>query len=214
MAKKEKNKIHLYFKYIIFSLIFSIAIFALIFYLNLSSFISPNGEQVVNSNKFYSLRGKPTELQKDLFKELTSQLDKELENDLLVVELVARNFIADYYTWSNKQGPYDIGGGEYIFGNENLSFKRTARRYFYSNIEHYLRNGLEMKDLIEVETITSNGADYAADFNYYGKDYKAYYIEVSWTYKESSIDTTIYPTSAAFTLIENEAGRIEIVRYY
>ncbi|MDP3441362.1 MAG: hypothetical protein Q8T08_00740 [Ignavibacteria bacterium] len=214
MTKREKNKIHLYFRYIIISLILSLAIFAIIFFLNINSLISSTGEKVINSNEYYSLRGKPTNLQKELFKELTTQVDKGLEDDLLVVELVARNFVADYYTWTNKQGPFDVGGGEYIFGNENLSFKRSSRRYFYSNIENYIHSGLNQEDLIEVETVTSLGAAYAGIFNYYGKDYAAYYVEVSWTYKESAIDTSIYPTFAAFTLVKNEAGRIEIVRFY
>jgi len=214
MTKREKNKIHLYFRYIIVSLVLSLTIFAIIFFLNINSLISSNGEKVINSNEFYSLRGKPTNLQKELFKELTTQVNKGLEDDLLVVELVAKNFVADYYTWSNKQGPFDVGGGEYIFGNENLSFKRTTRRYFYSNMENYIQSGFSQEDLLEVETVTSFGADYASIYSYYGKDYSTFYVEVSWTYKESSIDTSIYPTSAAFTLVKNEDGRIEIVRFY
>ena len=130
MSKKPKNKIHLYFRYVIISLAITITFFAGIFYFNLNDLMSSEGEQVVYSNEHYTLRGKPTELQKDLFKDLTAQLDQDLEYDMDAIELVVKSFIADYYTWSNKQGPFDIGGGDFIFSKENLNFKQTARRYF------------------------------------------------------------------------------------
>ena len=38
-----------------------------------------DGEQIVYSNDYYVLRGDPTSLQKVLFKELSAQLDKNIE---------------------------------------------------------------------------------------------------------------------------------------
>ena len=214
MGRKQKNKVHLYFRYVIIILIASLVIFSGIFYFNLSNFASSNGEQVIYSNKYYVLRGKPTNLQKDLFKQLSAQVDKNIEFDMDLIELVVKNFIADYYTWSNKQGPYDIGGGEYIFSNENLNFKQTARRYFYSNMEAYINDGVEIKDLIEVESITTNEASFSVAYDYYGKEYTSFYVEANWKYKDTTIDTTIFPTFGAFTIILNEDGRYEIVRFY
>lgn len=215
MSKKQISKRHLYFRYLIITLIISVVLFAGIIYVNLNNVLSSAGEQVVFSNDFYTLRGKPTQLQKDLFKELTTQVDFKIDYDLDLVELVAKNFVADYYTWANKQGPYDIGGGEFIFGNENLNFKQNARRYFYSSMEIYLRDGLTPTDLIEVETVSATEGDFAAVYNYYGKDYTTFYVEVNWTYKENSkIDLSLFPTHAAFTIIKNDDNRYEIVRFY
>lgn len=214
MVKKQKNKLKLYFRYIILSLVMSIIIFSGIFYFNLNSLSSSEGEQVVYSNKYYVLRGKPTSLQKDLFKEMSAQVDKNIEVDMDLIELVVKNFVADYYTWSNKQGPYDIGGGEYIFSNENLNFKQSARRYFYSNMEAYLNDGIEISELMEVESITTNDASYSTAYDYYGQEYTSFYVEANWKYKEKTIDTSIYPTFAAFTIILKDDGRYEIVRFY
>ena len=215
MSKKPKNKIHLYFRYVIISLAITITFFAGIFYFNLNDLMSSEGEQVVYSNEHYTLRGKPTELQKDLFKDLTAQLDQDLEYDMDAIELVVKSFIADYYTWSNKQGPFDIGGGDFIFSKENLNFKQTARRYFYSGMENFLSQGLVMTDLIEVETITTNDASFSTTFDHYGDEYISFYVEASWTYKANEkVDTSLFPNWAAFTVVQTETGRFEIVRFY
>lgn len=215
MTKKLKNKFHLYFRYIIISLAISIAIFAGIFYFNLNNYMSSNGEQVVYKNDMYILRGKPTDLQKDLFKELTSQLDKKVEFDFDAVELVVKNFVADYYTWSNKQGAYDIGGSEFVFSKENLNFKQNARRYFYSDMAAFINEDVSISDLIEVESVTTTEADFAVAYEHYGTSYLTYYVEASWVYKENAnIDFSVFPTSAVFTLVFSEDGRYEIVRFY
>ncbi len=215
MSRKKTNKMHLYFRYLIVTLAISIALFSGIIFFNLNNAMSSAGEQVILSNKFYALKGKPTQLQKDLFKELTIQVDKDVEYDLDLVGLVVKNFIADYYTWTNKQGPYDIGGGEFIFGHENLNFKQTSRRYFYSYMEPYISSGLSNTDLIEVETIAPAIADFASNYDYYGQTFSTFYVETSWTYKENTkIDTSVFPTRAAFVIVITESGRYEIVRFY
>lgn len=215
MSKKPKNKLHLYFRYIVTSLILSSIFFASIFYFHLNDLMSSEGGQVVYSNEYYSLRGKPTELQKQLFKDLTAQLDLQMEYDMDVIELVVKNFVADYYTWSNKMGPFDVGGGEFIFSKENLNFKQTSRRNFYSGIESFLSQGLTMSDLIEVDTITTNDASFSTNFVHYGDEYLSFYVEASWTYKiNDKLDTNLFPKWAAFTIVQTDAGRFEIVRFY
>ena len=212
---RKTNKMQRYFRYVIITLIVSVAIFSGIILYNLNSARSSVGEQIVLSNKFYVLKGKPTQLQKDLFKELTTQVEKDIAYDLNLVALVAKNFIADHYTWSNKQGPFDVGGGEYIFGAENLNFKQTSRRYFYSYMAAYINGGVDISDLIEVESFAPTAADFASPFDYYGQTFETFYVEVSWTYKENiDIDTSVFPNSAAFIIVITESGRYEIVRFY
>ncbi len=215
MAKKVKNKMHVYFRYTIISLVIGVVLFTTIFMLTFGGVLGSSGEQVVFSNEYYMLRGRPTDLQKELFKELTEQVEKKIEYDMDLVELVAKNFVADYYTWSNKQGPFDIGGAEFVFGKENLNFKQNARRYFYSGMEAYISQGLEINELIEVESLSSNDAAFSTPFNHYGEEYVAYYVEVSWVYKANEkIDVSKFPTFASFTLVQNADGRFEIVRFY
>ena len=98
MTKNDLKKIHRYFRYVIIMLIISSVLVAGIVLYNLKNMQGGTGEQIVYSNEYYTLRGKPTSLQKDLFKELSSQLEKGIEDDFDVVELVVKSFIADYYT--------------------------------------------------------------------------------------------------------------------
>ena len=215
MTKDTKKRVHRYFQYIIIVLIVSSALVAGIVFLNFNNFMNKEGEVVINSNEFYTLRGKPTDLQRALFKELTTELEKDKPSDLLLVEHVVKNFVADYYTWTNKQGPFDVGGSDFIFSLEGTNFYRSSRRYFYSEMANYINNNLKPEDLIEVESIVTGGADYASNYDYYGTEYNSFYIELSWTYKANElIDTSVFPTSGSFTVIVTPERRFEIARFY
>ena len=177
--------------------------------------LSDEGSKIVNSNEFYSLKGNPTSLQRTEFDNLSLELDKELPDELKVAEYVAKSFVADYYTWNNKAGTYDIGGRDFIMPEEGSNFYHGSRLYYYSLMANYLNKGYSIKDLVEVDSISDNTADYGAPYDYYGTQYKSYYIELSWTYTASEgINIASFPTSAAITMIEREDGRIEVVRFY
>lgn len=216
MTNKTKNRIHRYFQVSFVLLLLTGLIAGTLFYLNISNYFSGDGEKVVFSNELYKITGNPTQLQKDLFKELTSEIEKSSEeNEFTIVGLVVENFIADFYTWTNKVGTYDIGGKDFIFATEFTNFAATSRRYNYNAMSTYLSNGINQKDLNEVLDIEILSVNYAYPYNYYGKEYPSYYVEASWTYKPNEvIDLSIFPTWSAFTLIKNENGRYEIVRFY
>lgn len=215
MTKKQKTKIHRYLTYVITILIISSVLVAGVIFFNLKSLTGSKGEQVVYTNDLYVLRGKPTNLQKDLFKELTIQIEKGNEQDLNVVELVVKSFIADYFTWTNKIGPYDVGGMNFTFGKENTNLYFSSRRGFYANMTNYINQGLTYSDLIEVESIEMGDASFAAPYEYYGTEYEAFYIEASWAYKSNEkIDISVFPKSASFTIVRTEENRYEIVRFY
>lgn len=215
MTKIKKSKIHRYLTYIITVLIISSILVGTIIFLNVGNIFGSEGEQVVYSNEYYILRGKPTDLQKSLFKDLTKQIELKNEKDLDTVELVVKSFIADYFTWSNKMGPYDVGGMTFTFGLENSNFYFTTRRSYYQNMANFIEQGLETKDLVEVESIEMGDASFAAPYNYYGKEYEAFYVEASWTYKENDkVDTSKFPNFGSFTVVLTEDNRFEIVRFY
>ncbi len=210
-----KNRKELYIKYIGISIVVTGLVVAAVIFMFTTQNSSNPSSSVVYSNEFYTLKGKPTDLQKQLFRELTAEIEKDDASDLVIVNLVTKNFIADYFTWSNKAGPFDVGGLDFVYGLENLNFRRTSREYFYSYIYTYLDQGLTLQDMIEVVDVVSEGAAFAAPYEYYDQEIKAYYIEISWTYKESElIDVSLFPTMAAMTIIVNEEGRYEIVRFY
>lgn len=216
MTKNKKNRIHRYFQVSFILLLATGLIAGSLFFLNISNYFSGEGEKVVFSNELYKITGNPTQLQKDLFKELTNEVEKQsAENELTIVGLVVENFIADFYTWNNKVGTYDIGGKDFIFATEFTNFSATSRRYNYNAMSNYLSKGINQKDLNEVAEINVLSVNYAYPYDYYGKEYPSYYVEAEWTYKANeALDLTVFPTWAAFTLIKNENGRYEIVRFY
>ncbi len=203
----------LYYGLIVFIVTLFLGIFIFVF--GIMSNSSSEAEQVINSNDYYSLKGNPTSLERDLFDKLTSEIESDNPQRLVIAELVAKSFVADYYTWSNKAGVYDIGGSEFIMPEEGTNFYFSSRLYYYNKMYDYINTNIALTDLVEVETVSDSIASYSVDYDYYGTSYLSFYIELSWTYKESEIiDTTLFPNSAAITLIEREDGRIEVVRFY
>lgn len=213
----KKSKLHFYFKISFIFLIISGIIAAGVFFFSISNYFSGDGEQVIYSNEMYTLKGNPTDYQKEIFKELTAVVENTDRGDLELPEAVVKNFIADFYTWNNKIGSYDIGGEEFIYYKEVTNFIRTMRHSTYLAITDYINNGLSTKDLIEINHVEITASNYASDYEYYGTTFSAYYIEATWTFAENDkIDTSIFPTWGAFTIIkdtENE-NRYEIVRFY
>lgn len=216
MTKQKVNRIHRYFQVAFILLVTSAVIAGAIFYFNFNSMFAGDSEKVVLSNDMYKITGNPTQLQKDLFKELTTEVEKaSKENEFEIVSLVVQNFIADYYTWSNKVGTYDIGGKDFIFANEFTNFNFTSRRYIYTTMSNFLAKEIAKKDLNEVSEIRVLSVNYATEYDYYGTMYPAYYIEAEWDYIPNElIDLTVFPKWGAFTVVKLESGRFEIVRFY
>ncbi|MBR2801443.1 MAG: hypothetical protein IKE21_02460 [Erysipelotrichaceae bacterium] len=166
----------------------------------------------------YHLRGNATDLQKDLFKELQEKADAEGEekDDVATATAVAKNFVADFYTWTNKSGQSDIGGMYYVYSPSRINIYSQARDGFYHYLSHYI-NEYGRENLLEVDTIEANGSQ-LSDADRYAVDdvsYDTYYVTVRWTYKPSAkFDTSKFRTEENFTIIKNSEGRFEIVQAY
>ena len=193
----------------------------------------------------YILRDNPTDIQKEYFKELKTAIEEGTvkteegevpADDVAIASLVAKNYITDFYTWTNKRGQYDIGGFYYIYEGEfqngdhykeNLYLK--ARDGFYKYISAYgTKYGKE--NLIEVENVDivsckkmdskyliSEHESYKQDENGEWYDYRVdkpydwYLVQCRWTYKENTVlPMSQFATSVNLAII-NRDGRYEIV---
>ena len=89
------------------------------------------------SSMNYVLREGETELQMDLFTQLKNAVEGKAEGitDEEIARLVAMNHIADFYTWSNKLGQYDVGGLYYVnsIARENVFIQARDTIYKYFN---------------------------------------------------------------------------------
>ncbi len=199
-------------------------------------------ENIVESMN-YLLRDNPTDIQKEYFAQLKSAVEEGTVDDVeaddaMIASLVAKNYIADFYTWSNKRGQYDIGGFYYLYDGEfengvhnKENWFLKAREGFYKYISVYgTKYGKE--NLLEVENVeitkcekmrsqyfinehVENRQDEEGEWYDYREDhgYDAYLVTCKWTYKQkegSEFNTNSYPTSINLAIIKRN-GRFEIV---
>ena len=161
-------------------------------------------------NDQYVIGNNPTDFQKETFQELTNSLK---ENDpYLISEQVVRNFIADYYTWTNKDGNYEVGGLQYLYGHKFTLFQNKARWEFYKDLDLYISQ-YGRKELLEVDSIETTPAVDNGNYEVNGEAYPSYYVEAHWTYKNTKLDTSGFQKTGYYTVI-NRDGRYEIVSMF
>ena len=198
--------------------------------------VETKAENIIESMD-YVLRDNPTDIQKEYFAQLKEAIEgEERSDDVSIAALVAKNYVVDFYTWSNKRGQYDVGGMNFIYIGEFENgdhFKENvyqkARDGFYKYISVYgTQYGKEnLLEVEEVEVIKSEKMssqyhinehvaykqdeegewyDYREDFGY-----DAYAISCRWTYKENSyLPLSEYANSINLLVIDRN-GRFEII---
>lgn len=173
----------------------------------------------------YHLRSNATDLQEDLFHELQDAINEGTDNGKIAL-LICKNFVADFYTWTNKDGTYDVGGMYYVYSPQKGTIYNQARNTYYKYLNYYIDTYGSDK-LLEVDGFNDE-VTYAGeeqDYEFEGVTYKSYYCEVGWTYKNTdtfneistpTIDgkSTGFVTFERFKVIINEDGRFEIVQAY
>ena len=165
----------------------------------------------------YHLRAEPTALQEELFDELTVALNAEEVDDELCAELVVENFVADFYTWTNKHGQYDIGGMYYVYSAQKTNIYNEARDGFYKNINNAI-NEYGQDEVLEVETVEANATKLSSGYDLVDSDgaslhySDAYNVDCSFTYKNNDMDTSGLSARQSYIVIRDaETGRYEIV---
>lgn len=163
----------------------------------------------------YTLRSDATDLQKECFKELSKAVEDGSDKGE-IARLVAKNYIADFYTWTNKNGSYDVGGLCYIANSQKANVFNRARNTFYKYVSYYI-NELGKENLLEVADISVEGGNVAETYTLDNKSYDSYFITVRWDYKnldKLSAYTNNWVTKLYVNVIENEDGRFEIMEVY
>ncbi len=166
----------------------------------------------------YHLRSNATKYQTELFKDLTKAVE-DGSDKYEIAKLVAENYVADFYTWSNKDGTYDVGGMYYVYSPQKTTIYTQARNTYYKYVTYYI-NEFGANNLLEVENITSTLGDKVGTYEFEGKKYDSYFVTCEWTYKNeatfSNVSTKIdggFVKKEYFTIIEKD-GRFEIVQAY
>ena len=170
----------------------------------------------------YTLRANCTDIQFEYFQELIAAVEKENTEEgdpKEIVQALVKSYVSDFYTWSNKEGVYDVGGSYYIYSGTRPNFLSDARDYFYHYINYYI-DKYGQENLLEVQEVTINGVEKTAEFEVDGMKNDCYYVDASWTYvdKQSEFDRDfkdVFVHHQAFYVIKNaDNGRYEIVQIY
>lgn len=181
-----------------------------------------DGSQLTK-DEFYSIRNNATQYQKDLYAELLEEVENESKDLDKISELVAQNFVADFYTWTNKFRKNDVGGLQFVREDIRTSVYQSAQQSVYGDMYYYLNNG-GLKNTLEIEEVTVDNAE-KIDFFIYDKEgskdiydedlkkwmdgdyHEAYKVKVSWKYKNTdSFDSNVYDDEANVILMLNEKG--------
>lgn len=227
---QKKRKINLLLFILPFVIV--IGIFGFITVKEVIGIININGSSETNSkyiinDKDYVLRDNATDYQFTLFTELKDMLEGKVEytNEQLA-ESICKNYVADFYTWSNKFGQYDVGGLYYVYAPQKQTIYIQARDEFYKYINEYI-NEYGVKNLLEVNMVEAtakkaskpyefikSGINDEGEEYWYGEEVDTYEVKCSWTYVENEkFNSSKYAKRMNFKVIDNN-GRFEIIEAY
>ena len=230
---EDKKKRGLYVVLFILPFLILIGIFGYVTYReakNLLSLVTGNNEiqdEYRIDSMGYILRTNATDYQFEQFTEMKNAIETGSADEQTIAGMVAKNYVIDFYTWTNKQGQYDVGGMYYLYDGEYIDgtdFKENAflkaRTGFYKYLNTYIKT-YGANNLLEVNSVNvlssqkvenmiisehiANKQDENGDWYDYREDipYETYKVTCSWTYKPTDkFDTSSYATKMNFLVIK------------
>lgn len=234
----DKKKRYLLLPLFLLPIFIAIGVFGYIIYKDASSLLSTatgnverKPENVVDGMG-YVIRDNATDLQKEYFKELKVAVEGNEEegiqkaDDQTIAGLVCKNYVADFYTWTNKVSQYDVGGLYYVYQPQRLAVYTQARDGFYKYLSNYLadygaENLIEVES-VEVKSVTKPSFTYTVvdtitdkettETEEVTREYKdLYLVRCTWTYKEGSTISTSQMDKSMYFLVTKRDGVFEIL---
>lgn len=171
-------------------------------------------------NSQYVIGNNPTDIEKTYFQELSDAV--KANDDAAICEAVVKSFVTEYFTWTNKDGNYEVGGLQYIYGSKYPVFEEWSRYNYYSDLDLYISqygrdNLLQVKE-VTLDKPVEKAPDFAtavwiSDTEKQDILFDSYEVNVSWTYENCKLNTSDFVSGARFFLVNNE-GRWEIAEFY
>ena len=168
------------------------------------------------TNDQYEIGNNPTDYEKECFQKLTDAL--KAGNDADIAEAVVYAFVSDYFTWTNKDGNYEVGGTQYWFSDKMGSLEDWSRYNYYQDLDLYIsqygRENLPAVASINTDVATFQTDDFLVATMDPQTSYPCYQVQVSWTYTMgSSVPSSNFVNEMRFQVV-NHDGRFEIVEFY
>ncbi len=167
-------------------------------------------------NDQYIIGNNPTDAERKYFNELTESLKGS--DNAVKAEALAKAFVSDYFTWTNKDGNYEVGGLQYIFGPKFTAFDDWSRWNYYKELDLYIhqfgRDKLPEVETITVSAETKKEKDFVVETMEDKPSFEAYRVSLEWTYdSKTKVNLNDFPTSGEFIVINNN-GRMELAEFY
>ena len=216
---EDKKKRYIFLILFILPFIIASCVFGFVAYKGVKEIIELANSEVVTTDDHkivkmnYALRADATDVQYAYFTELKNAIEVNDAEDDEIAGLVCKNFVADFYTWTNKQGQYDISALYYVYTPDKEVTYIKARDGFYKYINKYIEQ-YGKENLLEVESVEVTKAN-RLDYEYVPVNgdplYDLFEVTCKWTYKANDIfSPSKYATSMNFLVVKRQ-GRMEIV---
>lgn len=167
-------------------------------------------------NDLYQIGNNPTEFEKECFQKLTDALNSGTKEEQ--AEAVVECFVSDYFTWTNKDGNYEVGGLQYYYADKFVEFSDWSRYNYYKDldlyIEQYGSDNLPAVASITVDVPTKKVEDFDVRTMDPPAVWPCYQVEVSWTYTMgTALNDGDFIHAMRFLVVDHD-GRMEIVEFY
>lgn len=196
--RKQKNIV------VMISIVLALAVFVIAGYF----FLKGDEPAQPSKNPVTEVQGYvESENSTDLMKSIYAELKAAVENgDQEKIQLnVASYFVADFFTWSNKDDREDVGGLAYILPDARVDFAKYATNYYYVNFdEHLLDYGKEgLPEVIAIEAGEITPSDFVYEKT--GND-DSYDVPLTLTYqtKPDGMPIEDLMTELTVTLIQED----------
>ena len=150
----------------------------------------------ITENAVYLVPDEPTSYMKTAYDEVSDALrqsDAEAE-----AQAVAKLFVADFFTLSNKDSDTDIGGLNYVPSETYEDMETYARFYFYNNYSSIVAE-LGKEELPTVKEVTVKETT-PAQITYGNTNYDGYQVSVDIAYDDTKASDL--KTSATLSIIK------------
>lgn len=206
-------------------IICSIASFAVGGYYLTQAMMNQNDNNVVEkekNDKYFKIRTNATGYQRSVYTELNDVLANNKDDEKQVAELITKNFVADFYTWTNKFHFNDVGGLQFVDKTIAPSVMNQALQYFYNDMAYYLNENKVAKTLeVSGATTRVSTVEYVLQRQIIGQSGRetqaeikkpGYEVTVNWSYKEQDgFDTSKYQRQGSVILVKDDEGVLRIM---
>ncbi|OCN03819.1 hypothetical protein A4S06_04440 [Erysipelotrichaceae bacterium MTC7] len=177
----------------------------------------------LKTNDVYEAPTNAFEYQVVTYNKLTSALKGS--NEEKTAQLVAENFVIDFFSLKNKDSSENVGGLTYIPEAHREEWKTFAMNYVYANYrfisDEYGKANLPIVKEVKVENTTTEALTFnvtipgdeslGTETTVEEQDFDAYVITLGITYDDTSVSKDELKTEATVYVINNN-GRLEIIK--